>query len=130
MTEKSTGQQSGEKQPLEQEPQPRRPSIRGAWKYDVLRKAEAEARAINYAAAEQSIQKRLFTMTITATHKEGESMDDEQNEKQFMIDLVFKPDGTGLKFRPEETQLLLAHISEILKAVEEEEKLIMEEQST
>ena len=57
-------------------------------------------------------------------------MDDEQNEKQFMIDLVFKPDGTGLKFRPEETQLLLAHISEILKAVEEEEKLIMEEQST
>ena len=115
---------------FQQEPQPRRPLIRGAWKDDVLRKKEAEAKTIKDAIAEQTKQKRLFTMTITATHKEGESMEDGQNEKQFMIDLVFKPDGTGLKFRPEETQLLLAHISEILKAVEEEEKLIMEEQST
>ena len=112
---------------FQQEPQPRRPLIRGAWKYDVLRKAEAEARAIND-AAEQLKQKRLFTMTITATHKEGEGMDDGQNEKQFMIDLVFKPDGTGLKFRPEETQLLLAHISEILKAVEEAAVLVIQEE--
>jgi hypothetical protein len=62
-------------------------------------------------------QKDLFTVTITAASKEGEPMD----EQQFLIDLVFKPIELGLKLRPEETQLLLAYIGEILKEIEEEE---------
>ena len=41
-----------------------------------------------------------------------------------MIDLIFKPKEPGLKLRIEETQLLLAYISEILKEIEEEENLI------
>jgi len=50
------------------------------------------------------------------------------NEQQFLIDIIFKPNGSGLKLRPEETQLLLAYIGEILREIEDEEKLIIKEQ--
>ena len=59
--------------------QPYRPSIRGAWKYDVLRKAEVASSAATVA------NKQLFTITITATSKEGERMDDVHKEKQFLF---------------------------------------------
>ncbi len=43
-----------------------------------------------------------------------------QNEQEFLINLIFKPEEPGLRLRPTETQLLLAYIGEILKEVEEE----------
>jgi len=71
-------------------------------------------------------KKELFSMTLTASttaeKKGGITMD----EQQFLIDLIFKPKEPGLKLRLAETQLLLAYIGEILKEVEEEEKLIVE----
>ncbi len=50
-----------------------------------------------------------------------------RNEQQFMIDLVFKPIEPGLKLRPEETQLLLAYLGEILKEIEEEQLIVGEQ---
>lgn len=47
------------------------------------------------------------------------------NEERFLIDLIFKPNEPGLILRPEETQLLLAYIGEILKEIQEEEKLLV-----
>jgi hypothetical protein len=74
----------------------------------------------------QPPKKELFSMTLTASttaeKKGGITMD----EQQFLIDLIFKPKEPGLKLRLAETQLLLAYIGEILKEVEEEEKLIVE----
>lgn len=61
-------------------------------------------------------------------------MDDKQhaviNEPQFLVDLVFKPIAPSLKLRPEETQLLLAYIGEILKEIEEEERQIIEKEKS
>ena len=54
-------------------------------------------------------------------------MDNEQDGVQFLIDLVFEPNGKGLNFGPTETQLILAHINEILREVEEEEQISGEE---
>lgn len=47
------------------------------------------------------------------------------NERQLIVELVFKPKPKGMKLYPEETQLLLAYIGEILKEVEEEEQRLM-----
>ena len=49
-------------------------------------------------------------------------------EQGFLLNIIFKPNETGLRLRPEETQLLLAYIGEILKEIEIEEKLIIQEQ--
>jgi hypothetical protein len=51
------------------------------------------------------------------------------DEQQFLVDLIFKPNESGLKLRPQETQLLLAYIGEILKEVEDEENLIAKEET-
>jgi hypothetical protein len=51
------------------------------------------------------------------------------NEQQFLVDLIFKPNENGLKLRPEETQLLLAYLGKILKDIQDEENLIVEEQN-
>ena len=45
----------------------------------------------------------------------------ELNEQRFLIDLIFKPNEPGLKLRPEETQLLLSYIGEILEELEADE---------
>ena len=76
--------------------------------------------AINNAKQEITTRKDLFSMTITATSEKGESM----KEQQLLIDLVFKPIEPGLKLRPEETQLLLAYLGEILKEIEDEVTLM------
>jgi hypothetical protein len=94
-------------------PQPSRPFRPGGYKYDVLRDAEVAATAIPSRVTE------LFTIQLTATSEKGAPMDD---ESKFIIDLIFKPDG-GLRLRPQETQLILAHIGEILKELEAEENL-------
>ncbi len=57
-------------------------------------------------------------------------MNDDTNEnlaapvQNILIELAFKPLVPNLKLRPQESQLLLAYIGEILKEVEEEEKAI------
>ena len=99
--------------------QPSRPFAHGVARYDALTEA---AKAV---AASHSKRNELFTMNITAIGKEGGGMDDEQ---RFLIDLIFKPNENGFKLRPAETQLLLAYIGEILKEIEIEEKLIIEEE--
>lgn len=43
------------------------------------------------------------------------------SERLFLCDLIFKPLDPKLKLRPEESQLLLAYIGEILKEIEAEE---------
>jgi hypothetical protein len=96
---------------------PRHP-WRGLQKYDALREAGT--------TAVRSTRRELFNMHIIATSKGGELMDNEQN---FLIDLVFKPNENAFKLRPQETQLLLAYMSEILKEIEAEEILIIEEHS-
>jgi hypothetical protein len=49
-------------------------------------------------------------------------------DEQFIVNLVFKPFDPKLRLRPEERQLLLAHIGEILKEVEIEEQKILDEE--
>ena len=44
-------------------------------------------------------------------------------EHQFLIDLIFKPNESGLKLHPAEAQLLLSYIGEILKEIEDEAAL-------
>ncbi len=75
--------------------------------------------------------KELFTITITAATKQGGDMTQATiNEERFLIDLIFKPNEPGLILRPEEIQLLLAYIGEILREIAEEEKLIETEQKS
>ncbi len=94
--------------------QPQRPPFRGQNHYAALKSDMTAA------------SKELFTITITAATKQGGDMkQDTINEERFLIDLIFKPNEPGLILRPEETQLLLAYIGEILKEIQEEEKLLV-----
>ena len=97
-------------------------------RYAVLNEARHSnpmaARTPPLSCPEPSDKQELFSMTLTASTQGEPGMD----EQQFLIDLVFKPLEPGLRLRPEETQLLLAYIGEILKEVENEEKWISEEE--
>ena len=62
----------------------------------------------------RSNRKDLFTLTIVAANQNGEPA----NERQFLIDVAFKPNEPGFGLRPAETQLLLAYIGETLKEIE------------
>jgi hypothetical protein len=98
--------------------QPTRPPFRELNRYAAL-KPEPTTKI-----TQEPYRQELFTLTIIATNHKGENMDQQPlNEDQFLIDLIFKPKEPGLKLRIEETQLLLAYISEILKEIEEEEYL-------
>lgn len=46
--------------------------------------------------------------------------------QNILIELAFKPLVPNLKLRPQESQLLLAYIGEILKEIEEEENRIVD----
>jgi hypothetical protein len=48
--------------------------------------------------------------------------------QNFVVDLIFKPHEPGLRLSPELTQLLLANLAEILKEIDAEERLIVEEE--
>ena len=98
--------------------QPVRP--RTGQKYELLRETAIVTAAVPLK------REIIFTMHITVSNEKGAPMNIAQN---FLIDLIFKPNEPGLKLRPEETQLLLAHIGEILKEVEEEEPLIEQEKA-
>jgi hypothetical protein len=95
-------------------PQPRRPPMRGGDRYAVLTEAAK--------ATVPSTRKELFSLNMTATLNTGESMDN-KTESQILLDLVFQPLKNGLRLRPAEIQLLLSHINEILKELEIEEQL-------
>ena len=107
--------------------QPHRPN--GWSRYDVLNAAAKAALKppsvpVSSTLSEQpqpapQEAKPLFTMSITATTKEGATPMD---EAQFLINLVFKPVSPHLRLPPAETQLLLAYIGEILKEIEMEEQ--------
>lgn len=90
--------------------QPHRPPFRGANRYAAFKDFKQDNTApLN--------RKELFTVIINAASEKGKPMD----EQQFLIDVIFKPIEPGLRLRPEETQLLLAYIGEILKEIEGEE---------
>src|SRR5271154_687630 len=94
------------------------PPVRGSQHYKTLRQ-EITARQHSEPPPKQ---KDLFSMTITAANGKGENMDElSLNEQRFLIDLVFKPLDPALKLRPEEIQLILSYIGEILKELEDEE---------
>ncbi len=104
--------------------EPTRPPYRELSRYAAL---EPENTTKNI---QEPYRHELFTLTIiAATHKGGNMDQQVLNEEQFLIDLIFKPKEPGLKLRIEETQLLLAYISEILKEIEEEEKHIQHSSS-
>ncbi|MEJ0063115.1 MAG: hypothetical protein WDO70_07915 [Alphaproteobacteria bacterium] len=71
-------------------------------------------------------RKELFSMNINAASEKGEPM----KEQKFVIDMIFKPIEPGLRLRPEETQVLIAYIGEILKEIEIEERRIEQEGAT
>jgi len=98
-------------------PQPTRPFMRGSQKYDVLR--EMTATQPKPAPAVKPQREEVFSATFIASKEIGASMDD---ENKFLIELIFKPNENKLKLRPAETQLLLAHIGEILREIEAEIK--------
>lgn len=86
--------------------QPQRPPFRGQNHYADLKREITE-------------RKELFTITITAATKQrGDMKQDTINEERFLIDLIFKSNEPGLILRPEESQLLLAYIGEVLKEIE------------
>jgi len=109
--------------------QPHRPIRRDAQRYDVLREAEQQA-VTPIAVASTLKNHELFTMIITATSNKGGAMDSGQDERQFLMNVIFKPSEKRLRLSPQLSQLLLAHIGEILSEVEEEEKRVIAEQET
>ena len=52
------------------------------------------------------------------------------DERQFLIELAFKPLVPDLQLTPEQSQLILAHISEILKALQAEQIAALDEENT
>jgi hypothetical protein len=98
-------------------PQPLRPGA--GQKYDLLREAAAVAacQSIAAAVAAPTNRKEIFTMNITATSEKGVPMN---NEQKFLIDLIFKPNESGLRLLPQQSQLLLAYFGEILRELEDE----------
>jgi hypothetical protein len=98
--------------------QPHRPPLRGANRYAAFKDFKQDNTA-------PTDRKDLFTVIINAASEKGNTMD----EQQFLIDVIFKPIEPGIRLRPEETQLLLAYMGEILKGIENEETLLVEAKS-
>ena len=103
-----------------------RPPIRGSELFKAPRKEMMSRQEPN----KDHKPKELFTIVINAISEKGISMNHQPiNEQQFLVDLIFKPVESGLKLRPEETQLLLSYLGEILKEIQDEENLIAEVQN-
>jgi len=103
-----------------------RPLMRGSELFKATRKELMSRQEQN----KDKENKELFTIVINATSEKGISMNQQPiNEQQFLVDLIFKPVESGLKLRPEETQLLLSYLGEILKEIQDEENLIAEVQN-
>ena len=109
-------------------PQSYRPPVRGQNHYAAFKDFKNEITKSPPSKQEPAAHSQeLFSMNITASIK-GERMEEPELNEQFFIDMIFKPNESGLRLRPEETQLLLAYIGEILKEIEIEEQKIIEEE--
>lgn len=101
------------------ETEPNRPYLRGPQHYQALHK-EITTRT-------QSLERNeLFTIVFTATTKGEVQMD----ERDFLINLVFKPKDPKLKLNLEQSQLILSYVSDLLKEIEDEEKRIIQEEES
>ncbi len=70
----------------------------------------------------ESLRRRtLFSLTFNADIEEGAPMTD----PHMLLRMAFKPHVTGLKLTPEQTQLILAYMYEILQEAEIEEQTII-----
>jgi hypothetical protein len=122
-------------------PQPFQPPERGAEYYKSLRRENTAQRLGEIIAAittptssdsaaaslpasidkvggktQSSPRRQLFNLNINVEIDEEKHMD----EQQFLIDLAFKPLVSGFTLTPEQSQLILAHIGEILEQIEAE----------
>jgi hypothetical protein len=100
--------------------QPFRPPIRGINHYRAS-SSGITARPKAMPPAPIAANEEVFTLAFIASKAKGGPMD----EREFLINLIFKPKDSTLRLRPAETQLLLAVAGEILKEIEEEELLIL-----
>jgi hypothetical protein len=108
--------------------QPYRPPFRGQNRYEAFKNTDRPNQENQHQIVQSIKRKDFFTVTIIASTNIGGNMDKQAlDERQFLIDLIFKPNEPGLKLRPEETQLLLSYIGEILKEIEAEERAMSEE---
>jgi len=98
---------------------------RGGELYKAARQ-EITARKPKPASVPGSQSEEIFKVTFVATKEKGVSMDDEKN---FVIDLIFNPNSGKLRLRPQESQLLLAYSAELLQEITDEEQVIIEEEA-
>jgi hypothetical protein len=99
--------------------QPYRPPFRGQNRYTTFKDDQQKTEEPPKPITQAIIRKDLFAVTITAaTHNGGNMNNQAAPEQKFIIDLIFKPVEPGFKIRPEEAQLLLAHLGEILREFE------------
>ena len=125
--------------------EPRLPSVQPRRRSYALLKQHpppaAQSGALPTATPPPVPPKPLFTMNITAARQQSgrDCMDilktgtnnetiSAENQEPFCLEVILKPIEPGLILRPEETQLLLAYMGEILKKLEAEEQIIIEEE--
>jgi len=112
---------------LNDQQQPYRPTIRTQNRYAAFKDDQQQSAEPSKKVTQAINRKNLFTVTITAaTHNGGTMNIQPATEQKFLIDLVFKPVEPGLRLLPEEIQLLLSYLGEILKELEADEKDIIE----
>ncbi len=99
---------------------PFQPPTRGLEHYKSLRR-EIAAPQTN-PMPEPEYEEIHRTTTIVKRLK-GVPMD----EQKTLVDIIYKPNEKGYKLRPQEIQLLLAYMSEILKEIQAEHERILEE---
>ena len=92
------------------------PPVRGMNHYEALTPAASPPEA--------PPSREIFKINISGIIEKGHPMNDEQ----FLVELAFKPMIPNLKLRPQETQLLLAYLGEILKEREAEDEAVAGEQ--
>jgi len=75
-------------------------------KYDILRDAEAKA--------SKESEREIFRTTIIA-RTEGGAMNE---EGKFIYECIFKPGDPEFRPSPEQIQLMLSYLTELLKQIE------------
>jgi len=106
---------------LDDRQQPYRPALRTQNRYSAFENSRQQTQETPKQLPQATDRKDLFTVTIIASTNNGGTMKNHAvPEQQFIIDLIFKPIEPGLKLHPDEVQLLLAHLGEILKELEDE----------
>ena len=105
--------------------QPRQPR-RGL---DHYKKLKQEITASHPKPAPASLhRKEIFDVRFTGYNYGGDMAENDGIEPQTFIEMVFKPKQFGRLLRPEESQLILSYMDEILVDAQEEEKVIIQEE--